>query len=160
MTTRAYLGQIDMLRCKIENKMEERYRLQQLAYRITVPIEGERVKSTSNPDRMTDAVAKIIACETDLNSVIEQFIDKRNEIIALIDTMESQNSYSVLTYRYVQGLSDKEIAIKLGINSLSGVKKIHKNALIEFEEKFGTKYLTTEDIYEKDRKKTYDVWRE
>ena len=156
MTTRDFLGQIEMLRRKIENKMEERYRLQQLAYRITVPIEGERVKSTSNPDRMTDAVAKIISCERDLNSVIEQFIDKRNEIIGLIDTMESQNSYSVLTYRYVQGLSDKDIAIKLGINSLSGVKKIHKNALIEFENKFGNIYLTKEDIKETERKKIYD----
>lgn len=156
MTTRAYLNQIEKYRRMVENKMEERYRLQQLACRVTVPTEGERVKSSSNPDRMTDAVAKIIKCEIELNSLIEQLIDKRNEIIALIDTMESQNSYSVLTYRYVQGLSDKEIAIKLGINSLSGVKKIHKNALIEFEEKYGAKYMTTEDVKEKNRAKTYD----
>lgn len=157
MTTREYLGQIRKYQLMVEAKLEERYRLQSLACRVTVPAEGERVKSSSDPDRLTNAVAKIIKCEEELDRAISKLIDKRKEIIARIDSMESQNSYSVLTYRYVQGLSDKEISVKLGITSLSGVRKIHKNALIEFEEKYGPKYLTTEDVMEKFRSNKYKV---
>lgn len=157
MTTREYLGQIRKYQLMVEAKLEERYRLQSLACRVTVPVEGERVKSSSDPDRLTNAVAKIIKCEEELDRAISKLIDKRKEIIARIDSMESQNSYSVLTYRYVQGLSDKEISVKLGITSLSGVRKIHKNALIEFEEKYGPKYLTTEDVMEKFRSNKYKV---
>ena len=157
MTTREYLGQIRKYQLMVEAKLEERYRLQSLACRVTVPVEGERVKSSSDPDRLTNAVAKIIKCEEELDRAISKLIDKRKEIIARIDSMESQNSYSVLTYRYVQGLSDKEISVKLGITSLSGVRKIHKNALIEFEEKYGPKYLTTEDVMEKFRSNKYKL---
>ena len=157
MTTREYLGQIRKYQLMVEAKLEERYRLQSLACRVTVPVEGERVKSSSDPDRLTNAVAKIIKCEEELDRAISKLIDKRKEIISRIDSMERQNSYSVLTYRYVQGLSDKEISVKLGITSLSGVRKIHKNALIEFEEKYGPKYLTTEDVMEKFRSNKYKV---
>jgi len=154
MTTREYLSQIRKLSLMVEAKLEERYRLQSLACRITVPIEGERVKSSSDPDRLTNAVAKIIKCENQLDALITRLIDKRNEIIVKIDSLDNPSMYSILTYKYVQCLSDKEISVKMGI-SLSGISKVHKSALVEFEKRFGPKYLTTEDYLEYDHTEKY-----
>ena len=152
MTTREYLDKIRKLSIMIEAKLDERYKIMSLACRVTVPTDGERVKNTSDPDRLSNVVEKLIKCENEIDKLIERTIKKRNEIIGLIDTMENPQSYGVLTYRYVQFLSDKEIADKMNV-AVSSVYKIQKIALIEFEEKYGPRYLTTADVFEKDRKK-------
>lgn len=152
MTTREYLDQIRKLSLMIEAKLDERYKLMSLACRITVPTDGERVRSTSDPDRLTNVVDKIIECEKEIDRLIDLSIKKRKEIITMIDNMENPSSYGILTFRYVQFLSDKEIADKMHI-AISSVYKIQKAALIEFENKYGSKYLTPRDKFEKDRKR-------
>ena len=136
----------------VDAKFEELYRLRTLACRVTVSTEGERVKSTSEPDRMAEAVAKIIKCEDELNILIKRTMNQRQQIIEMIDSLENPSSHKILTLRYVQELSDKEIASKMNIVP-SNVYKIQKTALIEFENKFGDKYLkkidTVSPEYEK-----------
>ena len=152
MTTREYLDQIRKLSLMIEAKLDERYKLMSLACRITVPTDGDRVKSSSDPDRLTNIVEKIIKCEKEIDFLIDETLVKRKEIISQIDNIENPATYGILTYRYVQFLSDKEIADKMHV-ALSSVYKIQKAALIEFEMKYGHIYLTTGDIYERDRKR-------
>ena len=140
MTTKEYLNQIGKLTFMIEAKFEELYRLQTLACRITVATEGEIVKSTPDPDRMAEAVEKIIKCENELNALIKRTLNQRNQIIKMIDELENPNSHKILTLRYVQELTDKEISTKMNI-APSHVYKVQKIALTEFEEKYGDKYL-------------------
>ena len=134
MTTREYLDQIRKLSLMIEAKLDERYKLMSLACRITVPTDGDRVKSSSDPDRLTNIVEKIIKCEKEIDFLIDETLVKRKEIISQIDNIENPATYGILTYRYVQFLSDKEIADKMHV-ALSSVYKIQKAALIEFEMK-------------------------
>lgn len=144
MTTKEYLNQLRKLTFMVDAKFEELYRLRTLACRVTVSTEGERVKSTSEPDRMAEAVAKIIKCEDELNILIKRTMNQRQQIIEMIDSLENPSSHKILTLRYVQELSDKEIASKMNIVP-SNVYKIQKTALIEFENKFGDKYLKKYD---------------
>lgn len=144
MTTKEYLNQIGKLTFMIEAKFEELYRLQTLACRITVATEGERVKSSPDPDRMADAVEKIIKCETELNALIKRTVNQRSQIIKMIDELENPNSHKILTLRYVQDLTDKEIASKMNI-APSHVYKVQKTALNDFENKYGDRYLTKID---------------
>ena len=136
----------------VDAKLEELYRLRTLACRITVSTEGERVKSTSDPDRLTEAVAKIIKCEEELSHLIKRTMNQRTQIIAMIDALENPSSHKVLTLRYVQELSDKEIASKMNI-APNHVYKIQKIALTEFEEKYGEKYLAKIDTVDKEYQK-------
>ena len=152
MTTKEYLGQIRKLSLMVEAKLDERYRLMSLACRITVPTDGDRVKSTPDPDKMANAVEKIIKCEKEIDVLVENLLDKRKEIISQIDNLENPSAYGILTYRYVQFLSDKEIADKMDI-AISAVYKIQKAALMEFEKKYGSIYLKKSDVMEKDRHK-------
>lgn len=144
MTTKEYLNQIRKLTFMVDAKLEEIYRLRTLACRITVSTEGERVKSTPDPDRLADAVAKIIKNEEELNILVKRLMNQRTQIIGMIDELENPNSHKILTLRYVQELTDKEIAAKMNIVP-SNVYKIQKAALREFEERFGDRYLTKID---------------
>lgn len=144
MTTKEYLNQIGKLTFMIEAKFEELYRLQTLACRITVATDGERVKSSPDPGRMAEAVEKIIKCEDELNALIKRTVNQRGQIIKMIDELENPNSHKILTLRYVQELTDKEIAAKMNI-APSHVYKVQKIALNEFEDKYGEKYLNKID---------------
>lgn len=144
MTTKEYLNQIEKITLMIDAKLEERYRLMSLACRVTVPTDGERVKSTSDPDKMANMVDKIIACENEIDSLVTELLAKKAQIVHLIDSIENPNLYNVLTLRYVQFLNDKEIAGKMNI-APSNVYKLQKSALIEFETRYGSKYLKPGD---------------
>ena len=152
MTTKEYLNQIGKLTFMIEAKFEELYRLQTLACRVTVATDGERVKSSPDPDRMADAVEKIIKCEEELNALIKRTVNQRSQIIKMIDALDNPNSHKILTLRYVQELTDKEIASKMNI-APSHVYKVQKTALIEFEEKYGDKYLKKIDTISREFEK-------
>ena len=152
MTTKEYLNQIGKLTFMIDAKFEELYRLQTLACRVTVATDGERVKSSPDPDRMADAVEKIIKCEEELNALIKRTVNQRSQIIKMIDALDNPNSHKILTLRYVQELTDKEIASKMNI-APSHVYKVQKTALIEFEEKYGDKYLKKIDTISREFEK-------
>lgn len=152
MTTKEYLNQIGKLTFMIEAKFEELYRLQTLACRVTVATDGERVKSSPDPDRMADAVENIIKCEEELNVLIKRTVNQRSQIIKMIDALDNPNSHKILTLRYVQELTDKEIASKMNI-APSHVYKVQKTALIEFEEKYGDKYLKKIDTISREFEK-------
>lgn len=152
MTTKEYLNQIGKLTFMIEAKFEELYRLQTLACRVTVATDGERVKSSPDPDRMADAVENIIKCEEELNALIKRTVNQRSQIIKMIDALDNPNSHKILTLRYVQELTDKEIASKMNI-APSHVYKVQKTALIEFEEKYGDKYLKKIDTISREFEK-------
>lgn len=139
MTTKEYLNQIRKLTFMIDAKLDEIYRLRTLACRMTVSTEGERVKSSPDQDRLADAVAKIIEREDELNILVKRYMKQRSQIIEMIDGLDNPNSHKILTLRYVQEKSDKEIAAKMNI-APSHVYKVQKIALIEFEEKYGDKY--------------------
>jgi len=145
MTTKEYLNQIRKLSFMVEAKLDEIYRLRTLACRMTVSTEGERVKSSPDPDRLAEAVAKIIKCEEELNLLVKRSMNQRTQIIKMIDSLENPSSHKILTLRYVQELTDKEIASKMNI-APNHVYKVQKIALNEFEEKFGDKYLTKVDV--------------
>lgn len=144
MTTKEYLNQIGKLTFMVEAKFEELHRLQTLACRITIATEKERVKSSPDPDKMAEAVEKIIECENELNTLIKRTVNQRNQIIKMIDELENPSSHKILTLRYVQDLTDKEIASKMNI-APSHVYKVQKTALNDFENKYGDKYLTKID---------------
>ena len=97
MTTKDYLNQIRKLTFMVDAKLEEIYRLRTLACRITVSTEGERVKSTPDPDRLADAVAKIIKNEEELNILVKRLMNQRTQIIGMTDELENPNSHKILT---------------------------------------------------------------
>ena len=81
MTTKQYLGQIDRYNKIISNKLSEIYQLKSLACSISVSADKEKIQTSSDKDRLGAAVAKIVDLESEINSTIDTFLEKRKKII-------------------------------------------------------------------------------
>lgn len=144
MTTKEYLGRIYRLDLMIEAKANEIEKIRTLACKTTVPIEGERVKSSPNPDKLTNTVAKLIELEKDIDKKVDMFIRQRNIIVSQIDEIEDTRCYDFLRLRFVEMLPMKEIKGKLGVED-SELFRTQRKALQMFEKKYGNTYLKPGD---------------
>ena len=140
MTTKEYLNQIHKIDLMIEAKLDEIASLREMACRITIPTNSEKVKTSLKTDKLTDTVDRIIRVEKEIDKMVEELIQKRKTIIGQIDAIEDPDYYSFLTYRYIQQLPTKEIASKMGI-AHSAMFRTQKEALQEFEKIHGSEYL-------------------
>jgi hypothetical protein len=138
MTARTYLEQINKLNMMIENKLQEIYALRTTATRVTVSIEQERVK-TSPSNVLENTIAKIIDKEWEIDKLVDEMIDKRSKIVKQIDAIENPKFYSILTYKYVQCMSNKEVEQKMKLQERQ-VKNLHHDALCEFERIYGVDF--------------------
>lgn len=139
MNTQQYLGQIDRLTFMIEAKNDEIVRLTALACKITSSTEGFRVKSSPEPDKLANAVAKIVESKNELAELVKALCVKRAEIIEKIDNLDETTCQKFLTCRYVKNLSGKEICAELGISPAS-LFRIQNAAIKEFERAYGREF--------------------
>lgn len=136
MQTKEYLNQISRFERMISNKMVEIEQLRTLATSTTIPPKDVNVKSSSDKDKLGNIVTKIVEKEDEANALI----DKWSDIIAQIDNMEDFKQYDALYQKYVLKMQTKEISLE-GITSVRRVQQILADALLEFEKKYGEKYL-------------------
>ena len=140
MTTKDYLSQIGRLNRMINNKLIEIQQLRVMAVNVSAVSNEEKVQSTPNFDKMGATFAKIEEMEEKLDSLIDDFIDKKNHIIAQIDGIDNELSYVILFSRYIERKSLEKIATELNY-SYKSINRYHGAALKEFEEKYGKEYI-------------------
>lgn len=141
MTTKEYLSQISRLNRVIENKLVELRQLKELSYGIPgTRTSEEKVQTTPNHDKIGTAYAKIDELERNLDKAIDQYVNKKNEIIKQIDSMEDETLYTILFSRYIEKKTFEQIATEVNY-SYRQVTRLHGKALNEFEKKYGQTYL-------------------
>ena len=140
MDTKQYLGQIGRLDRMIKNKMTELSQYKDLAYGLSAITNEERVQTTPEFDKMSGKVAKIIEIEQKIDSLIDEYVDKKNLIISQIDKIENETYYEILFARYIEKKTFEKIADEMNY-SFRNTTRIHGRALREFENKFGKTYL-------------------
>ena len=140
MTTKDYLSQIGRLNRMINNKLIEIQQLRVMAANVSAVSNEEKVQSTPNFDKMGATFAKIEEMEEKLDSLIDDFIDRKNHIIAQIDGIDNELSYVILFSRDIERKSLEKIATELNY-SYKSINRYHGAALKEFEEKYGKEYI-------------------
>ena len=140
MTTKDYLSQIGRSNRMINNKLIEIQQLRVMAANVSAVSNEEKVQSTPNFDKMGATFAKIEEMEEKLDSLIDDFIDRKNHIIAQIDGIDNELSYVILFSRYIERKSLEKIATELNY-SYKSINRYHGAALKEFEEKYGKEYI-------------------
>lgn len=140
MKTQDYLKQIERLDRMIQNKLSEINQLKHIATSITIAPKEVNVQTSSDKDRMGNAVAKLLDLEKETDRLVDEYIDKRKRIIEQIDGIEDTNMYHVLSERYIMRKDLSVIAVEMGY-SFKQVCRIHGNALVEFERLYGKEYL-------------------
>lgn len=140
MTTKQYLNQIDRINRMINNKLAEIYQLKTMVCSISVSANEDKVQSSSDKDKLGSAVAKIVDLENEINNAIDVYVDKKERIVSQIDSIKDIMEYQVLFSRYIEHKTFEQIA-EDNDYSVRQILRIHGNALVEFEKKFGQEYL-------------------
>ena len=140
MTTKEYLGQISRLNRMINNKLTEIAQLKDMAVSISATQSGERVQTTPNFDKIGTKYAKIDEIERKIDGMVDELVDKKENIIQQIDSMEDENTYNILFARYIEKKTFEVIATEMKY-SWRQVVRLHGTALKQFEKKYGEGYL-------------------
>lgn len=109
MRAKEYLLNISKIDKLIENKIAEMEHWKAVAAGTTAYSEGDRVQSTSNKEKMADAVVRYLDMEAEVNAEIDRLIDTKREVISTIEQLRA-DEYDVLHKYYVQGLTIYETA--------------------------------------------------
>lgn len=136
METKQYLNQISRLERQIQNKLSEIYQLKTMACSVTVSNDNERVQTSGAKDKVGAVVSKIV----DMEHEVDTMIDKRCDIVAQIESMENTDFYDMLAQIYILKKELKVVAIEKKM-SYSHAKRVHGQAIDEFEKMYGEKYL-------------------
>lgn len=140
MDTKSYLQQISRLDRMIKNKLSELAELKELSCGISAVTNKERVQTTPNFDKIGTAYCKIEKMEEEIDKLIDEYADKKNEIIAQIDSMEDEMYYEILFARYIEKKTFERLATDIHY-SFRNTTRLHGKALQEFEKKYGHLYL-------------------
>jgi DNA-directed RNA polymerase specialized sigma subunit len=124
----------------INNKLTEITQLRELSCSISAIRNEEKVKSSSDPDKIGSTYAKIDEMERNLDKTIDEYTDKKNLIIGQIDGIEDEDYYNILFSRYIEKKTFEVIATEMKY-SWRQIIRLHGKALKEFEEKYGSTYL-------------------
>lgn len=140
MKTKDYLSQISRLNKMINNKLSEISQLRELSISISAINNDERVQTSPNFDKIGSSIAKIYEMESNLDKMIDDYLLKKERIIAQIETMEDENTYNILFSRYIEGKKFEKIATEMEY-SWRQIIRLHGKALQQFEKKYGDEYL-------------------
>lgn len=140
MTTKEYLSQISRLDRMIKNKLTELSQLKELLCGLSAIPNEERVQTTPNFDKIGAAYCKIEEMEENIDKLIDEYVDKKDKIIAQIDSMEDETHYSILFSRYIEKKTFEKIATDMHY-SFRNTTRLHGKALQAFEKKYGELYL-------------------
>lgn len=127
MKAKEYLRQLQKLDRLIENKLAEKEQWKAMATSTTQQLTADRVQTSGNPQKMADAVCKIIEIEAELNAFVDRLIDTKRDVISTIERL-NPTEYDLLHKVYVQYFTFDDVAIKMN-KSYSWVTTVHGRAL-------------------------------
>lgn len=98
-----------------------------------------KVMSSSNPDKFTNLLVKVMKAERDLKLAEEKLLDFRKTAICRINSLSKPEYKQVLKLKYLELVRLEVIAKRLNV-STQWVCKLHKKALNEFDKRYYTQY--------------------
>lgn len=128
MGVKEYLEQVKLFDAHINNKLDELERLKALVTKVTSTWKGDVVSGGGNQDKLGDAVARIVDLQNEVNQAIDDYIDKKKEIGAILDQVKDPDQLRVLYKRYFDGLTWEQIACDMHM-TYRNVYYIHGRAL-------------------------------
>lgn len=139
METKQYLMQISRLDRMINNKLSEMMQYRQMIYGLQAIVNEERVQTTPNFDKIGTSISKLDEMERNIDSLVDELVNKKHLIIEQIENMDNELHYQILFSRYIEKKTFEKIATEIDY-SFRQTTRLHGQALIEFEKKYGNTY--------------------
>lgn len=114
LDAKEFLKQPKKLDLLITNKLIEKQQWRDLAMGITANMEGERVQSSGSQQKMADAITKCIDMEAEIDRLVDLLIDKKREVVSVIEQVDSPIEYDVLHKIYIQYMTLQDVADHYG----------------------------------------------
>ena len=127
MKAKEYLKQLQKLDKLIENKLAEKEQWNAIATSTTQQMSADRVQSSGNPQKMADAVCKIIEIEAEIDAYIDSLVDTKRDVIQTLERL-NPTEYDLLHKVYVQYFTFEEVAARKD-KTYSWVTTVHGRAL-------------------------------
>lgn len=128
MTAKEYLGQAYRLDQRINSKLEQVMSLRDLTTKATATMSDMPGGGSRNVYRMQDIIGKIIDLENEINADIDQLVDLKRDIVAIIKSVENPEYQTLLELRYLCFKTWEQIAVDMGYE-LRYLHKLHHRAL-------------------------------
>ena len=128
MTTKEYLSQAYHLDQRINSKIEQLKRWQDLAIKATSTLSKTSSCSYENSHKMEDNIVKIIDLKNEINNDIDRLIDLKKDIMALINGVKNPEYQTLLELRYLCFKKWEQIALYMNCG-VDNVYKMHQKAL-------------------------------
>lgn len=128
-----YLQQIRLYNSHIDTKIEECHRLKAMVTKITPTLKQDVVSGGDSQDKLSEAVAKIVDLETEIDREIDSYVDAMRNVSATIDKLSDPDQLQVLHKRYVQFKTWEQIACDMNM-TYRNVCYIHGKALLAVNE--------------------------
>lgn len=139
MTTKQYLNQANSLNRRIKLLQAEIEKLREMSTSISVNLNSDKVQTSSEHDKLANAVAQILEKEESLAATIVLYNDSKEIIKRQIEGLDSTAHIDVLYGRHIVGLSFFNISIMVGKKERQTFN-IYNDAMKAFEEKYGHLY--------------------
>lgn len=128
MTTKEYLSQAYRLDQRINSKIEQLKRWQDLATKATSTLSKTSSCSYENNHKLEDNMVKIIDLKNEINNDIDRLIDLKKDIMALINAVKNPEYKTLLELRYLCFKKWEQIADEMDY-SIQHIFRIHNKAL-------------------------------
>ena len=139
MTTEKYLRQIKKLNKMIVNRLNEIDRWHEMAENVSSKrFVADLVQSSGVQDRLGIIVAKIVDAESEVDRLVDMYVEKKSTIIKQIESMEYKE-YVVFYGKFIDEKPIADIADELECTTRQ-VSRYYRSGLIDFEEKYGEFY--------------------
>lgn len=127
MRAKDFLERISKIDRMIANKTEEMERWRTLAESTTAPISGDHVQSSSDQQKMANAVIQFLTIEQELQGQIKRLKKVRQDAIEVIEQLPA-NQYDTMYKVYILGMTYQQIADMQG-KTRGAVSNTHRKGM-------------------------------
>lgn len=132
MKAKEYLQQVQKLDVMINQKIAEKSELRKFDGVLGIDYSGNKVQSSPKGDApFTKSVERIIDLEKEIDDMIDQYVNFKDQIINEIQSLSNVTYIEILYKRYIKYKRLEVIAVELGY-SYQYVRVMHGYALQEF----------------------------
>lgn len=132
MDATGYLKSVRKCDAVIDNKLRELEDLRDMTMKVTSTLSDDCVSGSRNPEKLSNAIVRIIDLENEIDIAIDQYVDRRSEVTRVIDSVEDARLVDLLHRRYLQGQTWEQIAFEMGY-TYQWVCELNKVAVEEVE---------------------------
>lgn len=139
MRAKEYLQSIRSLDAKINNKINQLDEVRSKLTSVSSTSTGdERVQTSISLGSKTESlIIKLEVLSEEINGDIDRYVGEKNKAINLVNCLENKTYIEILSFRYFEGRTWEEIAVKMGYGYRHTLR-IHGQALVEFQKVLDT----------------------